>query len=140
MAGGTDARVMEVAAGLIWKTGNLLLCQRPMDKPMAGFWEFPGGKLERGETAAEALERELEEELGISASDISLYDTTTYHYANDNLTVILHFLTVGRINGDPAPREGQTMAWFTPREALKLPVLAADLGVLRHLATNSPKK
>lgn len=130
------SRTIEVAAGLIWNDGRLLLCRRPEGKPMAGLWEFPGGKLEPGETAAEALTRELGEELGIEAGGICLYETATHHYEKENLTVILHFLNVQHINNEPQAREGQKMAWLAPGEALNLPVLAADAGLLRRLSAS----
>lgn len=125
---------LEVVAGLIWRDSKILMCLRPEHKIMGGFWEFPGGKIEPGENIAYALRRELQEELGITARDITELTTTEHFYARENLAVRLHFLNVGAIGGEPVPREGQQMAWLEPEAALKLQILPADVVVLRRFA------
>ncbi|QBK04482.1 NUDIX domain-containing protein [Hylemonella gracilis] len=102
----------EVAVGiLIRDDGALLLSSRPEGKPYAGYWEFPGGKLEAGETVAQALRRELIEELGVTISDAEVWKVTEHDYPH--ALVRLHWCKVRAWSGEFEMREGQQMAWQT---------------------------
>ncbi|MDL2209846.1 (deoxy)nucleoside triphosphate pyrophosphohydrolase [Desulfovibrio sp. OttesenSCG-928-O18] len=118
-------------AGILWRNGEFLAVQRPEGKVMAGFWEFPGGKIEPGETPAKALIRELSEELGIVVSAPSFWRTVTHTYAHGRVT--LHVFHVRNFNGEPAPMEDQAIRWTTPAAALDLNFLPADLPLVREL-------
>lgn len=119
---------IEVAAGLLIQGQRFLIAQRAPGDACAGLWEFPGGKLESGETAEEALKRELSEEIGISALGIVPLLTSDYDYPE--FGVRLHFLHVMKYACEPVAREGQTLAWVSLAEAQALPFLPADVPLL----------
>lgn len=127
---------IDVVAAILWRGDRFLAVRRPPGKPMAGMWEFPGGKLEPGETPADALVREIREELGVISHRPAYWKETTHAYPN--LRVRLLFFHVREFTGDPAPLEGQGMAWLTPDEALAYPFLEADTDIVRELGHAGP--
>jgi 8-oxo-dGTP diphosphatase len=125
-------RPVDVAVGvLIDSEGRFLLTSRPQGKVYAGHWEFPGGKLEPGETVEQALRRELHEELGITIGAVQPWRVAMHDYAHAR--VRLHFCKVFGWSGALEMREGQAMAWQTLPVAVA-PVLAGTLPVLRWFA------
>ena len=124
--------IVDVAVGvLIDAQGRFLLTSRPEGKVYAGWWEFPGGKLERGESVVAALARELHEELGIAVGTVEPWHVTRVDYAHAR--VRLHFCKVLDWQGDVEMREGQAMSW----QALPVtvaPVLPGTLPVLDWFA------
>ncbi len=126
-----ERRVVDVAVGvLIRPGGEFLLCSRPPGKVYAGYWEFPGGKLEAGETPAQALERELHEELGISINAAQAWRVELVDYPH--ALVRLHFMKVSSWRGELSMREGQSFAW--QRAPVQVaPVLAGTLPALTWL-------
>ena len=124
---------VDVAVGvLIAADGRFLLTSRPTGKVYAGFWEFPGGKLEPGETVEQALRRELHEELGITIGAVLPWQQELMDYPHAR--VHLHFCKVFVWQGEFEMREGQQMAWQTLPVTVR-PVLPGTLPVLRWLAT-----
>lgn len=123
-----------VAAGVIWRNGRFLAGQRRTGAPMEGYWEFPGGKIEGGETPEECLARELAEELGIGLRRAEFWKTVTHTYAERGFHVRLHFFHVTAFSGEPCGKEGQNLRWVTPQEALELGFLPADASLLQELA------
>ncbi|MBQ7585008.1 MAG: NUDIX domain-containing protein, partial [Desulfovibrionaceae bacterium] len=107
--------------------------QRVPPSRQAGFWEFPGGKCQPNEDPKEALRRELEEELGLKAQNIVPWLSLEHEYVSEGFKVRLHFFHVKSYLGDPQALEGQVLRWLTPKEALKLPFLAADQTILTRL-------
>src|SRR3954471_1387695 len=125
--------VIEVAAAVIQRSdGTLLLAQRPPGKVYAGYWEFPGGKAEPGEPAAQALSRELHEELGIEAETAYPWITRVFSYPHG--TVRLNFFRVTRWAGEPHSRENQAIAWQRLGADMVSPILPANAPVLASLA------
>ena len=125
--------VVEVAAAVIQRAdGAFLLARRPAGKVYAGYWEFPGGKVETGEAAEHALARELHEEIGIDAC--TAYPWITRVYAYPHATVRLNFFRVTAWKGDPHPREEQAIAWQRFGAPLVEPMLPANAPVLAALA------
>lgn len=123
---------VEVAVGvLIDAAGRFLITSRPAGKVYAGHWEFPGGKIEAGETVAQALRRELHEELGITIDAAQPWRTTLHDYPH--ALVRLHFCKVHAWHGDFEMREAQQMAWQTLPVAVA-PLLPGTLPVLAWLA------
>ena len=105
-----DRQAVDVAVGvLIDAEGRFLLTSRPRGKVYAGYWEFPGGKLEAGESVQAALRRELHEELGIAIGAAELWQVTLMDY--EHARVRLHFCKVREWRGEFEMREGQAMAW-----------------------------
>jgi 8-oxo-dGTP diphosphatase len=135
-AGGADDRVpVDVAVGvLIDGQGHFLLCSRPPGKVYAGYWEFPGGKVEAGESIEAALRRELHEELGITIGPALPWRELVMDYPHAR--VRLHFCKVFAWHGDFEMREGQQMAWQSLPVQVK-PVLPGTLPVLDWFA-NEP--
>lgn len=131
-------RDIEVAAGIIWRGGRFLAARRPPDRPLEGYWEFPGGKLEGGESPAEALARELAEELGIGVRKAAFWQSVMHTYAERGFRVRLHFFHVMAFTGEPCPEEGQNLRWITPAEAGRLAFLPADAGILAQLPPHGP--
>jgi len=125
--------VVEVAAAVIQRAdGAFLLAQRPAGKVYAGYWEFPGGKVEAGEPPERALVRELHEEIGIDACTAYPWLTRVYPYPH--ATVRLNFFRVTAWKGDPHPREEQAIAWQRFGTPLAEPMLPANAPVLAALA------
>ncbi len=123
---------MPVAVGVIRNAaGEFLIQQRLPDRPCAGQWEFPGGKIEFGESAADALIRELGEELGIAVSTLSplLRHCQDYQHAS----VLLHVFRVRDFAGRVEGREGQNIEWKTPAQIRRMDVLAAVYPILSAL-------
>jgi 8-oxo-dGTP diphosphatase len=124
--------VIEVAAAVIQRRdGAFLLAQRPAGKVYAGYWEFPGGKIEPGEAAPAALARELHEELGIEIDEPYPWITRVYTYPHG--TVRLRFFRIHQWRGEPHPREDQAIAWQEPGAAMAAPMLPANAPVLASL-------
>jgi len=125
--------MIEVAAAVIQRgDGRFLLAQRPQGKVYAGYWEFPGGKVEPGEDFARALFRELHEELGIGVRASYPWITREFVYPHGH--VRLNFFRVLEWSGDPHPREDQAIAWQTLGAAMVAPMLPANAPVLASLA------
>lgn len=130
--GGANRPVTEVAVGvLVQSDGSFLLTSRPAGKVYAGYWEFPGGKLETGESVAQALRRELHEELGIEAQEIQPWKSELVDYPH--ALVRLNFCKVLRWQGELQMREGQSFAW-QQLPVQVAPVLPGTVPVLRWLA------
>lgn len=130
--GGADRPVVDVAVGVLMQAdGQFLLTSRPEGKVYAGYWEFPGGKLEAGETVEEALRRELQEELGIVIAAAQIWKTQLVDYPH--ALVRLHFCKVWDWQGDLQMREAQSHAWQQlPVDVV--PVLPGTIPVLTWLA------
>jgi 8-oxo-dGTP diphosphatase len=125
-------RPVEVAAAVVERAdGSFLLAQRPAGKAYAGYWEFPGGKIEAGETPLAALKRELHEELGIDAEVV--YPWISRVYAYPHATVRLNFMRVTRWAGQPAGRERQAFSWQQADSPAVGPMLPANAPVLKSL-------
>ncbi len=130
--GGADRPVTEVAVGvLVQPDGRFLLTSRPDGKVYAGYWEFPGGKLEAGESVARALTRELHEELGIEALTIQPWKSELVDYPH--ALVRLNFCKVTSWRGELQMREGQSYAWQELPVQMS-PVLPGAVPVLQWLA------
>ncbi len=131
-AGGAERAVVEVAVGVLFRPdGDFLLTSRPPGKVYAGYWEFPGGKLEPGETVVQALARELHEELGITIEAVTPWKTETVDYPH--ALVRLNFCKVFEWQGELEMREGQLFAW--QRLPVQVtPVLPGTVPVLQWLA------
>jgi 8-oxo-dGTP diphosphatase len=128
-----DSKVVEVAAAVLQhEDGSFLLAQRPPDKIWAGYWEFPGGKIEPGETSHHALLRELHEELGIAVE--TAYPWVTRVFTYPHATVRLNFFRVTAWNGDMHPHEGQQFSWQHLPDITVSPVLPANDPILRALS------
>ena len=125
--------VVEVAAAVIERAdGAVLLAQRPVGKVYAGYWEFPGGKVEAGEPVADALARELREELGIEVERAYPWITRVFTYPH--ATVRLRFFRVLSFKNQPHPREDQAIAWQHLDAPMVQPMLPANAPVLASLA------
>ena len=122
-----------VAAALIVRGGEVLICQRRADQPMALQWEFPGGKIEPGETAEQALARELEEELGIHAL-IGPRVTRIRHNYRHGGAVDLQFFTVYEFSGELENRIFLQLRWVKLEDLENYDFLAADRTLIRDLA------
>ena len=131
-AGQVERAVVDVAVGVLLQAhGHFLLTSRPEGKVYAGYWEFPGGKLEAGESVEQALRRELQEELGITIGAAQVWKTQMVDYPH--ALVRLHFCKVWDWQGELQMREAQSHAWQTLPVAV-VPVLPGTVPVLAWLA------
>lgn len=131
-AGGPDRPVVDVAVGiLVQPDGHFLLTSRPQGKVYCGYWEFPGGKLEPGETVEQALRRELHEELGIAIGNVIPWRTELVDYPH--ALVRLHFCKVDSWSGELQMREAQSFAWQQLPVQVG-PVLPGTIPVLQWFA------
>ena len=132
MPNSDSSTIIDVAVGVISRSdGHILLAERPTGKPWSGYWEFPGGKFEIGESPVEALARELHEELGIELD--TAYPWITRHYTYPERTVRLHMYRVERWHGEPHGRETQDLSWVDPHDISVSPLLPANHGILQAL-------
>lgn len=112
--GAFDGNPIHVTAGVVRKEGKILIARRPPGKHLEGLWEFPGGKLEPGETLSECMVREIREELGILVEPVSLIMTSANRYPDRS--VVLHFFECRILSGEPGGDPGQELKWVAPEE------------------------
>ncbi len=130
-AGGAHVKTVLVSAvALIDRDGRVLLAQRPEGRSMAGLWEFPGGKVEPGETPEAALIRELREELGIGTWQSCLAPLTFASHAYPDFHLLMPLFACRRWEGVPEPREAQALRWVRPDELRRYPMPPADLPLI----------
>ena len=125
--------VLVAACALIDVDGRVLLAQRPAGKPMAGLWEFPGGKVENGERPEDSLIRELKEELGIVVREACLAPLTFASHAYPEFHLLMPLFVCRRWDGMVTPREGQCLAWVRPNRLREYPMPPADEPLIAHL-------
>ena len=118
------------AVALIDKDGRILLAQRPKGKPMAGLWEFPGGKIESGETPEVALVRELKEELGIDTWKSCLAPLAFASHAYDDFHLLMPLFACRKWEGVPRPRENQVLKWVGKQDLRSYEMPAADVPLI----------
>ena len=122
--------ILVAAVALIDPDGRVLLAQRPEGKSMAGLWEFPGGKVEPGETPEACLIRELHEELGIDTWESCLAPLTFASHTYDNFHLLMPLFACRKWEGIVQGREGQALAWARPNELRDYPMPPADIPLI----------
>ena len=128
-------RLLLVSAAAIFDgDGRILLAQRPEGKAMAGLWEFPGGKVETGETPAEALVRELQEELQITVDALKLKPINFASFDYPDFHLLMPLFQVNDWVGEPVALEGQTLEWVRPADLHTYPAPPADIPLFADLA------
>ncbi|MGO6740134.1 8-oxo-dGTP diphosphatase MutT [Rhizobium ruizarguesonis] len=118
--------LLVAACALIDADGRILLAQRPEGKSLAGLWEFPGGKVEPGETPEETLVRELEEELSINTKIACLAPLTFASHSYETFHLLMPLYICRRYEGIPQGREGQALKWVRPQALRDYPMPPAD--------------
>ncbi|WP_370231749.1 (deoxy)nucleoside triphosphate pyrophosphohydrolase [Cognatishimia sp.] len=122
--------VLVSAVCLIDRDGRVLLAQRPEGKSMAGLWEFPGGKVEEGETPEVALIRELDEELGINTWESCLAPLTFASHTYEKFHLLMPLFACRKWEGTPVAREGQVLKWVYPKDFRDYPMPPADIPLI----------
>jgi len=125
--------VLVAACALIDADGRVLLARRPAGKPMAGLWEFPGGKVEAGERPEDSLIRELDEELGIVVREPCLAPLAFASHSYPEFHLLMPLYVCRRWDGIVQPREGQQLAWVRPNKLRDYPMPPADAPLIAHL-------
>ncbi len=125
--------VLVVACALVDADGRVLLCRRPEGKSLAGLWEFPGGKVDAGETPEGALIRELKEELGISVAQACLAPFVFASHAYDGFHLLMPLYLCRRWEGFVRPLEHSALAWARPHEMGGYPMPPADAPLVAYL-------
>ena len=126
-------RVFVSAVALIDPDGRVLLAKRPAGKTLAGLWEFPGGKVEDGETPEAALIRELNEDLGIDVAESCLAPLTFASHAYETFHLFMPLFVCRRWKGIPQGLEGQEIKWVRAKDLRAHPMPPADLPLIPHL-------
>ena len=127
MSGGEPRKLLLVAAcALVDADGRVLIAQRPEGKQLAGLWEFPGGKVEQGESPEETVVRELREELGIETKVACLAPLTFASHAYESFHLLMPLYVCRRYWGIPQPLEGQAIKWVRPGKLRDYPMPPAD--------------
>ncbi|TPL81901.1 (deoxy)nucleoside triphosphate pyrophosphohydrolase [Mesorhizobium sp. B2-3-12] len=127
-------RLLLVAAcALVDADGRVLLAQRPQGKQLAGLWEFPGGKVEPGETPEQCLIRELHEEIGIETEIPCLAPLTFASHSYDDFHLLMPLFVCRRFRGIAQPREGQALKWVRPKQMREYPMPPADAPLIPFL-------
>jgi len=122
--------VLVAAVALVDADGRVLLAQRPEGKSMAGLWEFPGGKIEPGETPETALIRELQEELGIDTWASCLAPLSFASHSYDDFHLLMPLFICRKWDGQVSSQEGQALKWVRPADLRNYPMPAADLPLI----------
>lgn len=125
--------ILVVACALVDADGRVLVAERPAGKSMAGLWEFPGGKVETGETPEAALMRELKEELSIDVTAACLAPLSFASHAYDAFHLLMPLYVCRKWDGVLRPREGQNIQWKRPRDLFDLPMPEADKPLIAAL-------
>ena len=125
--------LLVAAVALVDKDGRILIAQRPEGKSMAGLWEFPGGKINDGETPEFALCRELEEELGIEARECCLTPIAFASHSYDDFHLLMPVYACRMWAGTPVPREGQAIKWVMPADLYNYDMPPADLPLIPQI-------
>jgi 8-oxo-dGTP diphosphatase len=136
MTTGAKPIVLVAAVALIDTDGRVLLAERPAGKHLAGMWEFPGGKVHRGETPEAALIRELQEELGIDTEESCLAPFTFASHGYEAFHLLMPLYVCRKWRGIVTPREGQRLKWVRPQQLSDYPMPPADkplVAMLRDL-------
>src|SRR5215203_6311113 len=123
------------AVALIDADNRVLIAQRPAGKPMAGLWEFPGGKVETGERPEQTLIRELKEELGIVVNEACLAPLTFASHGYPDFHLLMPLYVCRRWEGSVQPMEGRQVAWVKPNKLRSYPMPPADEPLISHLTT-----
>ena len=127
--------VLVAACALVDVDGRVLIAQRPQGKPMAGLWEFPGGKVEDGERPEDTLMRELREELAITVSEACLAPLAFASHTYPDFHLLMPLYVCRRWEGTVTPTEGQQLAWVKPNRLRDYEMPAADVPLVSHLMT-----
>ena len=127
--------VLVAACALVDSDGRVLIAERPAGRPMAGLWEFPGGKVEADERPEETLIRELKEELGIIVNEDCLAPLTFASHAYADFHLLMPLYVCRRWEGTVAAKEGQRLAWVRPNKLRDYPMPPADVPLIAHLTT-----
>ena len=131
----SDKPHFRVTAGLLWQNGMVLITKRPQGSHLAGFWEFPGGKQEVGETLEECLEREIKEELGVEVRAEKLLLTVDHEYENRIISLTLFLCAL--LSGEPKPLECEEMRWVHPEDLTQYRFPPPDEKIIERLSTGS---
>ena len=129
-------RQVEVVIGIVVRGGKILICLRRQQDPLGGYWEFPGGKREPGESRQQCLARELLEEVGVRARPVEPLASIQYDYPG--LRVFLHPYVCDWIEGEPTPWACQEAIWVAPDELPKYRFPAANEALIKALAARHP--
>ncbi|WP_022661924.1 (deoxy)nucleoside triphosphate pyrophosphohydrolase [Paucidesulfovibrio longus] len=129
---------IHVVAAVIWQDGRYLAVERPDHGPWAGWWEFPGGKIEPGEAREAALARELKEELNITPVRFEFWRGKRHSYRR--MDVNLYFFHVFEYSGLLVPQEGQVMTWLEPGNPGSRVFLPADVEIVQDLKRSGPPR
>ncbi len=132
----SEAPAILVVAAVILRDGHYLITRRQAGTHLAGYWEFPGGKVDAGETEHEALSRELQEELGAGASLGDLILRTTHHYPERSVTLAFYACT---LTEEPLAVLGQEMRWVEPGELAGLEFPPADEELIARLSSGETR-
>ena len=119
---------VRVVASVVENKGKLLVCERPIHKRHGGLWDFPGGKVEKGESSIEAVRRELLEELAVNVISVG---AVQFSVADPGSEFVIDFLSV-RIEGEPQCLEHASLAWVGEHELLELPLAPSDRRYVLH--------
>lgn len=130
---GAKRLLLVAACALVDSDGRVLIAQRPPGKPLAGLWEFPGGKVEPGETPEATLIRELAEELGVVTQAACLAPLTFASHAYEDFHLLMPLYVCRRFTGMPHPREGQALKWVRPNRLRDYPMPPADAPLIPFL-------
>ena len=131
MKGKNSKPHFHVTAGLIWKNGKVLIAKRPKGSHLEGFWEFPGGKQEKGESLRHCLEREITEELGIEIKAGKLFLPVKHEY--DYKVISLHTFNCTLLTGEPKALQGQEIRWVGPARLCEFEFPPPDMLVVKAI-------